>query len=449
VLVFGTGAAGKSTFLRTLAYAACRDSSPEELHVYGLDFGSNDLSPLTALPHCGGVVRAEEAERVERLFSMLDRELVTRRSVAGDDRPRVQLLVLLDGYAGFAASFERVAAGALLDALGRLVADGRPLGIHFAISADRRGSVPAAIFGRIPQKLVLRMTDVDEFASLGVPAPAVRGAQLPPGRGFVDGNEAQIAMAGEAPGTAADAEAFSKLAERWRAATSATAPQVQLLPLVLDHQSLGRSEGPLRPLLGIGERDQTALAADLSDSHFLITAPRRGGRTTALSTLARSLAAVADPPDVHVLAPRRSALTDAPAGAVARGPDEVEQAVARLVAELDARAADSRPLVVLVDDADELAEGGAATGLAALVRRGRDRNLRVVAAAERNAAQRAFGNWIREIRNDENGLLLDPQVDVDGEMLGVRLPRNTHRTFPPGRGYLVSRGAVELVQVAR
>jgi S-DNA-T family DNA segregation ATPase FtsK/SpoIIIE len=82
------------------------------------------------------------------------------------------------------------------------------------------------------------------------------------------------------------------------------------------------------------------------------------------------------------------------------------------------------------------------------VRRGRDRDVRVVAAVERQAAQRAFGGWIRELRKEEHGLLLSPDPDVDGELLAVRLPRRTTPVFPPGRGYLVARGTVELVQVA-
>jgi S-DNA-T family DNA segregation ATPase FtsK/SpoIIIE len=72
----------------------------------------------------------------------------------------------------------------------------------------------------------------------------------------------------------------------------------------------------------------------------------------------------------------------------------------------------------------------------------------VIAAAERQAAQRAFAGWLRELRKEEHGLLLDPDPDVDGDILGARLPRRSNPVFPPGRGYLVERGLVELVQVA-
>ena len=55
----------------------------------------------------------------------------------------------------------------------------------------------------------------------------------------------------------------------------------------------------------------------------------------------------------------------------------------------------------------------------------------------------------RELRKDATGLLLDPDLDLDGELLGVRLPRRSNPFFPPGRGYLVVSGTVRLIQVAR
>ena len=45
-------------------------------------------------------------------------------------------------------------------------------------------------------------------------------------------------------------------------------------------------------------------------------------------------------------------------------------------------------------------------------------------------------------------MLLIPEVDVDGDLVSVRLPRKSTRRFLPGRGYFVSRGEVQYAQVA-
>ena len=74
--------------------------------------------------------------------------------------------------------------------------------------------------------------------------------------------------------------------------------------------------------------------------------------------------------------------------------------------------------------------------------------MHVVAALERGQA-RHYAPWIREVRKDGTGLLLDPDLDLDGELLSVSLPRRSNVVFPPGRGYLVAGGTVRLIQVAR
>ena len=50
--------------------------------------------------------------------------------------------------------------------------------------------------------------------------------------------------------------------------------------------------------------------------------------------------------------------------------------------------------------------------------------------------------------SDPNGDALTCRIDLDGDLVGVRLPR-TNGGLPPGRGYLVTDGQVELVQVVR
>ena len=453
VLVYGTSGAGKTVFLRTLALALAARSSPEELHVYGLDFATRGLAPLESLPHTGAVVGGEDEELTERLFSLLRKTLERRKLLLAQAgvftlsdyrrlpavEPVPRILVLLDGYAGFAAAFERVNLGELVDALPRLIAEGRPLGVHFAVSADRRGAVPNALTGIVPAKLVLRMADEDEFAALGVPPKAVRGAQLPPGRGFLPGGtELQVAWHGD---LAAAGDALAK-----QYGTSA----VQAIEPLATHVARDSLPGPTAPwtaVIGLGDAELEPATVDLADRHFLVTGPYRSGRSTALRTLVESLRASTPGLELHLLAPRRSPLTDLDGWTtVAQGVERCEEAALRL-GELTA-GTPAGPVLVVIDDGDELAEALGAAPLETVLRRGRDLTLRVVAAAERQAAQRAFGGWLRELRKDQHGLLLAPDLDVDGDILGTRLPRRSSPVFPPGRGYLVERGTVELVQVA-
>ncbi|NUR77509.1 MAG: cell division protein FtsK, partial [Thermoleophilia bacterium] len=449
LLVYGASGAGKTTLLRTLAAALATDASPDELHLYGLDFATRGLAPLESLPHVGAIIGGGDQERVERLFSLL-RSTIERRKLqfasAGvfalsDYRAEqlARIVVLLDGYAGFASAFERVNLGELVDLLPRLVADGRPLGVHFAITADRRGAVPNSLAGIIPARLVLRMADEDEFAALGIEPRAVRGAHLPPGRGFLPGGiEFQAAQ------LAGDPASFATLGDSLRGRHGAgRAPAIEPLPTSVTSAVLPAA-APWQATAGIADADLEPVRIDLSDRHFLVVGPYRSGRSTALHTIVDSLNKSTPGLELYLFAPRRSPLVELAGWKQVFSGEACDDAALELANTLTGGC----PAVIVVDDGEELADSLGATGLETLVRRGRDTALRVVAAAERQAAQRAFSGWLRELRKEEHGLLLDPDPDVDGDILGTRLPRRSNPVFPPGRGYLVERGVVQLVQIA-
>jgi S-DNA-T family DNA segregation ATPase FtsK/SpoIIIE len=53
------------------------------------------------------------------------------------------------------------------------------------------------------------------------------------------------------------------------------------------------------------------------------------------------------------------------------------------------------------------------------------------------------------VRRSRVGLLFGPDPDLDGELLGVKLPRRQALAFVPGRAYLVQSGELDVVQLAR
>lgn len=449
MLVFGTGRSGKTTALRTIAYSLAASTPADRVHMYAIDYSGPALGALKALPHVGDVVFGNEPERVERLFHMLRTEIDRRkRAPEGPETSRPRIVVLLDGYAGFSAAFERVDMGALVDGFPTLVNEGRSVGIHFVITAERRAAIPQALAASLGRRLILRMSDPDEYAALGLDARRLRGARLPAGRGFIDGAEMQIATASGTASAGEDDAALQRMAETLPAAASAPR-EVRLLPTEVELSTLPEPDGPFRGVLGVILGDELAPAVvDLGPAHFLAAGPYRSGRSTALGALSSSLVAGAPRASFHLLAPRKTPLRDLTMWTrVADGAqtcaEEIEALAAALTESPDA------PRVVVIDDAEELLEGPASYALEPLIRRARDGSTRFVVAGEIKALQRAFTGWVTEIRKDKQGLLLDPDPEVDGDLLGVRLPRRKPSQVVPGRGYLIRRGAADQIQVAR
>jgi len=468
LLAMGSSGSGKTTVLRTLAVAFAQRLDPALLHIYGLDFATRGLRPLAALPHCGDVIAADEPERALRLLHLLQRERERRKSLlavrgassvteyeaaGGETLPR--LLVLLDGYAGFRSTFEDVDLGAPLDLFRSLVGEGRPLGMAFAITADRAGTVPTPLLAAIGRRLVLRMTSDDEYLHAGLDRSLYLGASLPPGRGFADqALEFQAALVGADPAGSAQATSIERIAEEMRSRhPGAAALEVRLLPTELASAELPAPANPFEAVIGLADGELEPARIDLGEGHLLVSGPRRSGRTTAIGACATSLGKTAGGPPMYLLAPRRGgSLAGLGLWAeVAEGADSCTALAQRLEQAMDGARGGldlSRGAVVLLDDGEELLDSAGSLALEAVARRGPDVGVRLVAAVETQAAHASFGGWLAVVRRDRQALLLDPDPVMDGVLAGgVRLPPR-RAPMPPGRGYLVLSGAVALVQVA-
>lgn len=460
LLVFGTSRSGKTTALRTIAAGLMTTAGPDLLHVYGLDFAGHGLQVLAAAPHCGGVVGADDPGRVARLLrrlTLLVEERKQAMAAAGltgfDDLERTtgapvpRVLVVLDGYAAAVGALERLDGGRLLERLERLIPDGPAAGVHFLITADRRAAVPTALTSVVTTRLVLRMAERDEYTLLGVESSAARSALLPPGRGFIQGStEVQVAVVA---GADADVEhrALADMAVLARQSSTGQAPLVSAMPATVAGTALPAPESPWVLPYAVGDADVTPVALDLSEGHALVTGPPRSGRTSLLETLATSALGSPSPVALALISPRRRREAERIAWDLAPVDATDPTELAKGVAAISALLAQGRRVLCLVDDADALPDA-ASTALEQLAGRGRDEPLRMVAAVDNRWALRAYSGVVPELRRAKSGVLLMPDTELDGDLLGVRLRPALEQLGTPGRGFHVSRGAYELIQVA-
>jgi S-DNA-T family DNA segregation ATPase FtsK/SpoIIIE len=106
------------------------------------------------------------------------------------------------------------------------------------------------------------------------------------------------------------------------------------------------------------------------------------------------------------------------------------------------------PTVVLVDDAERMLDTPAAGALERFAREARDGAHLLVVAGTTDDLAIGFRGFVVEARRSRCGVLLAPRGPLDGEVFGVRLPRETGGRVPPGRGLLIEHGAITPLQVA-
>ncbi|QXC61376.1 FHA domain-containing protein [Aquihabitans sp. G128] len=452
--VLGAARTGRTTLLRTLVAGLATAHDPRSLHVYGIDGGSRGLVGIGTLAHAGAVVPVDDLDRVERLVRLVG-GLVDDRQRDGDPSTDARVVLLVDGHEAVVNRFLERDGGWVLDDLDRVAREGPSVGVHVVLATDRTG-FSMRLASAFPARLVLRQADRDDDAMVGLD-PRQVPQQRPAGRAIwaADGMEVQIGLlADDASGPAQDAALVGLVG----GPGSAVAPRhggprrvdplaehVELREVLAAHEPTTPSE----VVLGL-DGDGMAATVDLADlaPGFVVAGPPLSGRSTALAAVVASLPDRGDGAwEVVVVTPRRSPLADL------AGPGVVVLAGAAVEDELEAALDDAHErategVLLVVDDAELLADGRTARILEARVRTARDDGLAVVAAATTDdLLLQRYRGWLAELRRARTGLLLAPASSADGEVFDLKLARSTGGTWPAGRGLLVRRGRSELLQV--
>ncbi|WP_407341318.1 FtsK/SpoIIIE domain-containing protein [Pengzhenrongella phosphoraccumulans] len=460
--VFGGGGSGKTVVLRALAAAAGITPRGGPVHVYGLDFAGGGLNMLEDLPHVGAIIDGDDSERVSRLLrwlrDMVDERggrysavragtLAEYRELAGNPHePRILLLV--DGFGTFRTEYESTTGlTALYSLFQQLLVDGRAVGIHIAISADRPGAVPTSIAASIQRKIVLRQADDAAYLILGVPKD-VLSSSSPPGRAVeaTNGLEMQIAVLGGSRNVAEQARAVTRLAQSFPDGEWRRAPGVRRLPEIVPLAGLPIDVRGL-PVLGIADDTLEPMGFDPVGT-FLIAGPPASGRTNALESVVTSIAHWRPGARIMHVSGRVSPLSGLAVWTrTARGADASAELAKSLIAELSTPPADGELGVVLcIESIGDFLGGPAEASLTEAIKQAKRNGHLVVAEAESSGWT---SSWplLAEVRNGRRGLVLQPE-QMEGDLLfRTAFPRLIRAEFPPGRGMFVEAGRARRVQM--
>jgi len=475
LIAYGSGGAGKTTLLRTVAASAALDADASEVSIFAIDFASRGLRSIDALPHVAAVATGDDLEAVTRVIALLGSEIERRRSVLAEVQAETltayrsragaahaglaRILLLVDGYPNLSAAFSGSTLGSpldqWLDAFHQIVLDGRQVGVHVVLTADRRGGIPAVVQSAVANRVILRQADEGAYGDHGIPLTRARGLDLAPGRGLWQADKlVQIACLSESGEGAAQAAALSEIAA---GAPGPAEPALRTAPLpdVIDlvapapapATATASSSGPQpSAVIGIADLTLAPVSVDLAHSHLLVAGLPRSGRTTAAAVVAAQLVAAGH--EVWIVGGSGSALADV-AGATrsAFGRSDVHLPVLDELATLGETYTDTTRILV-VDDLDMLDDPMLGTAWERLVRID---GLRVVATIEmRNHAGFSMNAMLNEVRKARRSVFLQPDDPLElFQLTGVRAPLRPGTALPPGRGVLLADRKATTIQVAR
>ena len=235
--------------------------------------------------------------------------------ITGLREPRVVLL--LDGFGQFKAEWDTTTVRMpLYNVFMRILAEGRPLGVHVVATADRAGAVPTAVSANVTKRIVLRLSEESAYQVLGVPKDVLGERRCPAARSSRGSRRSSPCSA--APRT------WPRSPRRIRA--GGPAPRRRSRRGAGDRRAahvVRRRRPPRRgrglPVLGLADDTLAPLGFEPVGT-FVVTGPPQSGKTTALRALtesvrgstptcASSTSAVAVPPSATPRPWMRSATT--------------------------------------------------------------------------------------------------------------------------------------------
>jgi S-DNA-T family DNA segregation ATPase FtsK/SpoIIIE len=464
VAFIGGARSGRTSALRTIVGRLIQSTSPDDLHVYALDFGGGGLMPILPAAHVGAVVSSLDADRLPRLMSRLMDELAHRQGVLSAGRfpsvieqraaaePGARLpfiVVAIDAWERMIAVSSSEQTLLLRDQALRLLREGPAVGIRVIVSGDR--TFPAdKIAPHIDTQYVLPFRDINDYRSAGVMIKVVPEG-IPSGRALIapDGREVQLAVLD------ADATAEAQSAALAEIADSAEGLRITpgLEPFRVDAvpQSMALSTAvtlPLEPgnaeggpVIAVGGDTVSRITLDWPDAAgFVVIGDRQSGKSSALAGIVRQLAWQRHP--LFLVAPRPSILTRV---ATEFGLPVVTDP-ALMSAELDALlepiAAQGIPTIV-VDDAEVIKDSFVEQGLSAWRQRAR-----FIVSADMQSIVRLHSGPFVAAKAGQSGIVFSPTISQQASAaFGANIPRPLLGKRAKGGGLLYRSGEYVQVQV--
>ena len=433
LVVLGGGGSGRTSALRALAMTAARNGAA----VTGLDGGGSlarlDGATVGTDPQVslGAIVPVRDDERMARLLWWLETDPAMT--------PRV---LIIDGWEGIWDRADQAGTSSWFARLVELVRTARGRGLTAAISADRAGALPPEV--RSSRTEVLALAGAEAEPDLGLDRPPAAGQ--PPGRARLVTAQPHL-LGGESDPTEGPLVQL-----RWMAPDIDPGPA---RPVRRDHpdaapllstyparlRSWDRSVAEHAPhetgvCFGIDlERD--APVGTPPHGPFWVLGRPRSGRSTALEAL-RAFRPAGTVGLSVLIRPGRSIGQPGAWDRVLGAPPDAEGGFGT-----------AEPVAMMaIDDAHRLDDDHWASLDRWLATLNEQCHAPLVAVAADPASLDRWNPVVTSLLGHGAGLMLAPEPDEDGRLLGGDLPRYRPFSMRAGRGYLLKRGqAPRAVQV--
>ena len=298
-VIYGAPGSGKTVLLQTLTASVCMEYSPEEVHIYVMDFGSWSMGMFRGFPHVAGIANDNEENKITAIAQTLEQELQKRKeqfSAAGVGNLRAYLratgekmpylLLLVDNFAPVYNLYPQ-----LEDFFVRLGREGGNYGICLVASAGTTMALGYKLSQSIKTVLALQMKDSSDYSTVLGRTGGLQPEHLP-GRGLCREDrvlefQTALPVSGEEEGVYAEAVRAlgDELLRRWGEVKAAG---VAVMPDRIEYGSILPRKGGL--VLGLACSPVEPVEFGPKEHHLLVSGLPGSGKTNLLKALVRQAA---------------------------------------------------------------------------------------------------------------------------------------------------------------
>ena len=174
ILVTGAAGYGKTTILQTMIISLVKRYKPKDVNIYIIDCGTRVLKVFEDLPHVGGVILKDDEEKLNRLISMMKKEIDFRKNLfssigvaslsgykeaSGEELP--QIIIMIDNYIGLKEMYE-----SLEEDFNYISREGITLGISTVITTNSYSNIRYKMVGNFKEFFSLTCQDSSEYSSM-------------------------------------------------------------------------------------------------------------------------------------------------------------------------------------------------------------------------------------------------------------------------------------------
>ena len=378
--IYGASQTGKTTLLHTIMYSLGKYFTPEDVHIYGLDFGGGSTNVFAQMPHVGGIARSGENEKIQKLVNLVMVEFDRRneifdqynvtslknyREAFGKEIPA--LVLVIDNITALIEQHEDLEN--FLTVLGR---EGRRVGIYLILTANSSSAamVKHKIQSNITNMVAFELTDRAEGKSMmnlseRFSLPSIRG------RAYVKGEPSlvtQIAVCQEGETEFQRAQNLKEHLEKMNACWDGVRPaNIPIMPKIVKKSDMLANYKDIRKIpLGISYETIEPAYAHLAEmSIFLVTGGVNSGKSHFLEMMIETIRAKDVDTPIYILDSTRQSLAEGrkntTAYCVANDTDNVTKILEEVIEEMKLRhgkikngevssAADFKKIFIVLDD---------------------------------------------------------------------------------------------------